>query len=148
MSRSFVLALLAAALLTVGCTRIRDHKGYVADEALVSSVSVGTDNKESVTSTLGRPTFVSQFDPNEWYYVSRETRQLAFTQPRATEQLVLRVRFDAAGNVSAVERTGLERIASIDPANDKTPTLGRDRGFFEELFGNIGSVRAPTVPGT
>ena len=28
----------------------------------------------------------------------------------------------------------------------KTPTLGRERGFFQELFGNIGAVRAP-VPG-
>ena len=139
---------LIAALLSAGCTRIRDHKGYVADEALVTSVQVGTDNKESVTGTLGRPTFTGQFDANDWYYVSRDTRQLAFNAPRASAQTVLRVRFDAAGNVASVERTGLEKIASIDPEGDKTPTLGRDRSFFSEIFGNIGSVRAPTVPGT
>jgi hypothetical protein len=53
---------------------------------------------------------------------------------------VLHVRFDEAGNVVAVERTGLERVASINPMGDKTPTLGRDRSFFEELFGGIGQV--------
>jgi len=29
----------------------------------------------------------------------------------------------------------------------KTPTLGRKRSFFEELFGNIGTVGAPGLPG-
>lgn len=129
-----------------GCTRIRDHKGYVADETLIASVQPGVDNRDSVAKTLGRPTFVGQFDTNEWFYVSRDTRQLAFNAPKASAQTVLRVRFDAAGNVASVQRSGLEKIASIDPTGDKTPTLGRERGFFQELFGNIGAVRAPGTP--
>lgn len=141
-----IAALALSALATTACTRIRDHKGYVADETLVSSVQPGVDNRDSVAKTLGRPTFVGQFNSNEWFYVSRDTRQLAFNAPRASAQTVLKVRFDAAGNVAAVERTGLDRIASISPEGDKTPTLGRERGFFQELFGNIGAVRAP-VPG-
>jgi len=140
-------ALVAAAfVLAAGCTRIRDHKGYVADETLVASVQPGVDNRDSVAKTLGRPTFVGQFDQNEWFYVSRDTRQLAFNAPRATAQTVLRVRFDPAGNVASVERSGLEKIASINPESDKTPTLGRNVGFFQELFGNIGAVRAPGTP--
>jgi hypothetical protein len=74
--------------------------------------------------------------------VSRNTKQLAFATPSPVEQLVLRVRFDAAGNVAAVDRSGLEKIARINPEGDKTPTLGRDRSFFEDLFGNIGAVGA------
>ena len=53
--------------------------------------------------------------------------------------------FTAAGNVATVDRTGLEQVARISPEGDKTPTLGRDRSFFEDLFGNIGAVGA--VPG-
>ncbi len=147
LAKSFGVAGLALALLAgSACTRIRDHKGYVADETLVASVQPGVDNRDSVAKTLGRPTFVGQFDVNDWYYVSRDTRQLAFNAPRASAQTVLRVRFDAAGNVAAVERSGLEKIASISPEGDKTPTLGRERGFFQELFGNIGAVRAPGTP--
>ena len=33
-----------------------------------------------------------------------------------------------------------ELIASIDPYGRTTPTLGRRKGFFEEFFGNIGTV--------
>lgn len=141
------VALAFSLLATTACTRIRDHKGYVADETLVASVQPGVDNKESVAKTLGRPTFVGQFDTNEWFYVSRDTRQLAFNAPEASAQTVLKVRFDAAGNVATVTRTGLEKIAAIDPDGDKTPTLGRERGFFQELFGNIGAVRAPGTTG-
>ena len=53
---------------------------------------------------------------------------------------------------SSVKRTGMELVATIDPSNDKTPTLGRDRSLFEELFGNIGAVGqarpAPARPPT
>lgn len=137
-----VLAALGAATLLGGCTQIRGHQGYLVDETLISAIQPGVDNKESVVGTLGRPSFVGQFDEQErdWYYVSRDTRQLAFRSPRATAQTVLHVRFDAAGNVERVERTGLDLAANIRPSNEETPTLGRNRSLFEELFGNIGAV--------
>lgn len=134
------VALAASLLLSAGCSRIRDHKGYVADQALIASIQPGIDNRESVERTLGRPTFVAEFDKNIWYYVSRETQQLAFSKPKAQKQTVLAVNFDPKGNVVAVQKTGLEKIAAISPDSDRTPTLGREHGFFKELFGNIGQV--------
>ena len=138
-SRLALAATLGAALLG-GCASIRDHQGHVLDETLVTAIQPGVDNRESVAGTLGRPTFVGQFDQRDWYYVSRETKQLAFNMPRPTEQTVLHIRFDEAGNVQQVSRTGLELVARIDPSNEETPTLGRRRSLFEELFGNIGAV--------
>jgi outer membrane protein assembly factor BamE (lipoprotein component of BamABCDE complex) len=142
----FSAMLLGAALLS-GCVGVREHRGYVLDEQLVQSVQVGVDNKESVTKTLGRPTFVGQFDANDWYYLSQDTHQFAFRDPRVTEQKLLHVRFDAAGNVIQTGMTGKELIASVDPVNDYTRTLGRKRSFFSELFGNIGSIAQPGLPG-
>ena len=138
-SRVAFAALFGAALLG-GCTSIRDHQGHVLEESLVTGIQPGVDNRDSVAGTLGRPTFVGQFDQRDWYYVSRETKQLAFNMPRPTEQTVLHVRFDEAGNVQHVNRTGLELVARIDPSNEETPTLGRRVNLFEELFGNIGAV--------
>lgn len=101
-----------------------------------------------MTKTLGRPSFIGQFTPNDWYYVSRDTRTVAFRDPKVLDQTVLHVRFDQAGNVALVDRTGKELIASIDPVNAKTPTLGRKRGFFDEMFGGIGSISQPGLPGS
>ena len=148
MAKRSVIAIIGLALALSACAGARDHKGFVIDQTLADSIQAGVDNKESVTRTLGRPTFTGQFDPNEWYYVSRNTATLAFRDPKVTEQTVLRVRFDQAGNVTSVEKTGKETIAQVDPSNDKTPTLGRSRGFFEELFGNIGTISQPGLPGS
>ena len=41
----------------------------------------------------------------------------------------------------------MEAIVRIDPENDKTPTLGRERSFLQDLFGNIGQVGAAGVGG-
>ena len=142
-SQIVTLATVIAALsLSSGCTRLKSHQGYIGDQTLLSSVQPGVDNKESVQASLGRPTFVGQFDQNDWYYYSRDAKQLAFSQPVAENQYVLKVRFDQAGIVASVSQTGKELISKISPEGDKTPTLGRDTSFFEEIFGNIGAVGA------
>ena len=141
------LALVALAALTGGCASIRDHRGYLVDAALVDSVQPGVDNRQSVERALGRPTFISQFGEKAWFYVSQETRQTAFRRPQTREQTILRVRFDPAGNVAGVDRAAAEKVVRLDPDGHKTPTLGKNRGFLEDLFGNIGSVGAPGVGG-
>lgn len=135
-----VLALAVAGVATGGCTAIREHRGYVVDQVLVAAVQPGVDNRESVQATLGRPTFTGQFDRRDWYYVSRDTKQLAFNSPRPTAQTVLHIRFTEAGAVESVNRTGLELARAVSPSGDETPTLGSDRSFFEDIFGNIGAV--------
>ncbi len=131
-------AILAA--LAGGCASIKDHRGYIVDNALVESLQPGIDNRLSVERSLGRPTFTTQYGQPAWYYVSTNTRQRPFASPRATEQTILRISFDAKGNVATVDKAGAEKIARLDPDGKKTPTLGRDRGFLEDLFGNIGTV--------
>jgi outer membrane protein assembly factor BamE (lipoprotein component of BamABCDE complex) len=137
---------IAAAILIAGCAGTRDHRGAVLDDELTTAVQAGVDNKESVERTLGRPTFTGTFDENDWYYVARETRTFAFRNPRVEDQTVLHVRFDQAGNVVSVARTGPELVANVSPVKDKTPTLGRRRTLFEDIFGNVGAVGAP-MPG-
>ena len=148
MAKRSVAAIIGLGLALAACAGIRDHKGFVLDQTLADAIQPGVDNKDSVTKTLGRPTFTGQFDPNEWFYVSQDTRQFAFRDPRVTEQTVLRVQFDQADNVTGVNKTGKELIASVDPSGDKTPTLGRKRSFFDELFGNIGTISQPGLPGS
>jgi outer membrane protein assembly factor BamE (lipoprotein component of BamABCDE complex) len=148
MAKRGIVAVISLALALSACAGSRDHKGFVLDATLTDAIQVGVDNKDSVTRTIGRPTFTGQFDPNEWYYVSRNTATLAFRDPRVIDQTVLRIRFDQAGNVTSVEKTGKETIAKVDPSGDKTPTLGRKRSFFDELFGNIGTISQPGLPGT
>jgi outer membrane protein assembly factor BamE (lipoprotein component of BamABCDE complex) len=139
---------LAACVLVASCASVRAHRGAVIDPQLASSIQPGVDNKASVEKLLGRPSFTGEFAPNEWYYVSRDTAQYAFRNPRTIRQTVLLVRFDPAGNVASLQRSGKELVLNVEPAGRKTPTLGRSKSFFDELFGNIGTVGTPGLPGS
>jgi outer membrane protein assembly factor BamE (lipoprotein component of BamABCDE complex) len=136
----------AALVLLTGCAAVNAHKGSVLDIPLANSIQPGVDNKASVEKLLGRPTFTGQFAPDDWYYVARDTQQVAFRNPRVKWQTTLLIRFDKAGNVTAIEHAGKELAMNLDPARRNTPTMGRKKGFFEELFGNIGSVNSGGVP--
>jgi outer membrane protein assembly factor BamE (lipoprotein component of BamABCDE complex) len=131
------LGLVAAAS---GCTSISDHRGYIIDQALVDAIQPGIDNRTSVERTLGRPTFISQFGAKDWYYVSQTVKTPPFRRPRTDDQTVYRIRFDAGENVAAIDKRGMEQVARLSPEGDKTPTLGRQRGLLEDLFGNVGTV--------
>ncbi|BDI60279.1 outer membrane protein assembly factor BamE [Qipengyuania nanhaisediminis] len=142
------MAALGVAVLALGaCSSIRESRGYVVDAALVSSVQPGIDNRRSVEGTLGRPTFQSQYGEDTWYYISSITGRRPFVRPRIRQHAVLAVKFDEAGNVASVERQGMEEVVFLQPEGDETPTLGRERTFLEDLFGNIGQVGA-AGPGT
>lgn len=133
------MAMIAAVLLA-GCSQLRQHKGVIMDPQLAAAIQPGVDNKDSVEKTLGHPSFVGQFSPNDWYYVSRDVNQVAFRDPRIIKQTVLIVHFDPKGSVASVQRTGKELVMNVHPTHRTTPTLGRKQSFFEQLFGNIGSV--------
>jgi outer membrane protein assembly factor BamE (lipoprotein component of BamABCDE complex) len=145
-ARSKGSMVVAAALLVAGCASVRAHKGAVIDQQLAASIQPGVDNKASVEKLLGRPSFAGEFTSNDWYYVARDTTQLAFRNPRVTKQTVLHIQFDQAGNVASIRRSGKELVAGIDPSSRRTPTLGRKKSLFDELFGNIGTVGAPGAP--
>lgn len=137
-----MLAVAMAGLATAGCTKVRNHQGYLIDQALVDAVQPGIDNRTSVERTLGRPTMEGGFDKKDWYYVARDTRQFGFTNAKVKDQTVLIVRFDPAGNVTSLDKQGMSQIADISPAKGKTPTLGGKGGLLHDLFGNIGAVGA------
>lgn len=128
--------------LLAGCSTIRESRGFLVDQLTYDSIRAGIDNQRSVEATLGNPTFTSQYGEPTWYYVSSTTGQRPFGSPRIANQLVLAITFDDAGNVASVDRSGLDRVVYLTPDSAETPTLGRERGFLEDLFGNIGAVGA------
>ena len=142
-----IAALLGATALAAGCSTINDHRGFIAEESLIGAIQPGIDNRQSVEGTLGRPSFTSQFGPPTWYYVSSFTKQAPFGRPQIYEHSVLAIRFDQAGNVIEAKRSGVDEVVRISPDGDETPTLGRERTFLQDLFGNIGQVGAGAPAG-
>lgn len=143
--KAFLVA--GTVLALSACTSIREPRGYIVDGSLVNVIQPGIDNQRSVEQTLGRPTFTSQYGDPTWYYVSSTTGRRPFVRPTIQQHSVLAVKFDAAGNVVASDRSGIDKVVYLSPESDETPTLGRERSFLEDLFGNIGTVGAPGTGG-
>lgn len=133
---------------TSGCSRLKDQQGYLSDPVLVANIMPKIDNRQSVIGTLGQPSIAGTFDPSVYYYVTRQTEQFAFFTPKPVEHTVMAVYFDDRDNVERVEYYGIEDVEKVKFADDKTPTRGREMGFLEQLFGNIGRFSgAPGGPG-
>ena len=114
-----------------GCAGIsmREHRGYVMDEQLTTGIQVGVDNKavgrEDARAARPSPGHSSRTIGT----TSRATPARSPSAiPRVTDQTVLHVRFDPGGQCRRRSiRPTRTLIASINPINDKTPTLGRER---------------------
>jgi outer membrane protein assembly factor BamE (lipoprotein component of BamABCDE complex) len=132
-----------------GCAKTVNQRGYLFDEEVVEEIRAGIDNRSSVTAALGTPSMTATFDEETWYYVSQTKESVAFFKPETTDQFILVVTFNDRGDVSDINQLGLEDTNEISFVEDKTPTRGKELGFFEQIFSNIGrfSSDGPVQPG-
>eukprot|EP01035_Chromulina_nebulosa_P001874 gene1874-2536_t len=159
------------ALVALGaCTPLRTHQGYVVDPDLVNSVQPGVDTRQSVLAVLGKPSFASQFNQGDWYYVARDSRNFAYNKPRAREQITLRVTFNRAGVVAMTDEGGgydygaevmfqvrqnnaadyLEAARRINAASPDAVCVQHEFGLFggpagEHLMLMLDAIRAPVT---
>ncbi len=124
------------------CSSIKQYRGYVPDEKMISAIRVEIDTKESVEEMLGHPTMKPTFDDKNWYYYSKKTERWAFLREKVTEMNILAISFDDDNYVSKIKHYTVDDNKTIHPMSKKTPTHGKDENFIAELFGNIGRFGA------
>jgi outer membrane protein assembly factor BamE (lipoprotein component of BamABCDE complex) len=138
---SLPIALAAAIVLTVGasgCTARKEVRGNYLTAAQLSTIQVGTTNRQTVMRVLGPPSTEGTFDKQVWYYIGRQTEEWAFLEPEVLEQRVVAIYFDDKGVVEHMERYGQNDARAVDIVERETPTSGHKIGFFEQILGNLG----------
>lgn len=140
------VALLAAAAVIAGCSPTVTTHGHRLDADRVAEVRPGVTTRDEVERLLGSPSSVGTFDGQSWYYVTQRTERRSFYQANVAAQDVVRVDFDGSGLVSAVDRRGLEAARAVDPADDKTRTLGNELTVVQQFLGNIGRFNSAVTP--
>lgn len=116
--------------------------GYVEATPIEQSVEVGS-SKDEVLRQLGSPSTVSAFPPETWYYITRQRETVAFLEPELKGQKVMRIEFDNAGMVTAVEMADESKSRDVEYVERETPTEGRTVGVLEQLIGNLGKFNTP-----
>ncbi len=138
-------AALAALLVLAACQPIVRNYGYVPPDDQLALVEVGRDTRETVAEKIGRPSAAGLLNDVGWYWVQSRFETVGPREPREVSREVVAVSFDADGTVANVERFGLESGRIVPISRRVTETNVRGRTFLEQLFGNLGGIRADQV---
>ena len=110
------------------------NRGAVVDQRKMAQVKPGMPAPQVLT-TLGTPSTTSTIGGDAWYYVSQRTeRQLAFMNPRITDQHVLAIYFDREKKIQRIADYGLEDGKVINFQSRSTPTVGSDANFVRGML--------------
>lgn len=138
-SGAFRLALASLGIASLAACGVPvDQRGNLPKPDALAQIKPGVTDEATVTRLLGTPSAKASFDPNTWYYISRETKQVAFLRPEILDQQVFAVHFDDKGVVTSVEHKGLKDAQAMTPNPKATPAQGREFTFLEQLIGNFG----------
>ncbi|MEL7463110.1 MAG: outer membrane protein assembly factor BamE [Pseudomonadota bacterium] len=141
------LIALAAVGFLAGCEETYTNHGFAPQIAELDTIQAGTDTRGSVLRKLGRPSSISSFDSDSWYYEASRIERYAFYEPKVVDRTVVTVAFDDAGRVTDVGRYGVEDGRIIDLVTRTTPTYGRELTVLQQIFGNLGRFNAEQLTG-
>ncbi|MGJ3232346.1 MAG: outer membrane protein assembly factor BamE [Oceanicaulis sp.] len=128
-----------SAVLSACNPTLRSH-GFRYPDGEMPELAVGEDTQASVLATLGNPSTRGMFEDDTWYYISATREYLAYLRPDTRERRVIKLTFDEAGVLSAMDEYGLEDGRVIALVDRETPTRGRELTLIEQLLGNVGRL--------
>lgn len=138
---SLCVALLSLCFLTQ-CTPKQNLRGNFPTTEMIAELRPGLTQSQ-VRDILGPPTTIAPFQKNTWYYEGEHTEQLAFFQPKVTEQQILKVLFNETGELAEAWRVSGATGRPLDTDSMQTPSHGHDTNLWTEVFGGIRPGVAP-----
>lgn len=103
----------------------------------------GISSKFEILQNMGSPTIVSSIDNRIfWVYFEEKIKRFLFFKPDILEREILVLSFDKDNIVKKLDRYNLASEKNIKFSTYKTPFKEIKKGFFADLFGNIGKISA------
>lgn len=140
-----VSGLAISAALLAGCEPVYTNHGFAPQLAELDTIRAGEDTRGSVLRKLGRPSTISSFDADAWYFEASKVETYAFYAPVVVDRKVVAVNFNDDGLVTNVASYGVEDGKIIDLVTRRTPTYGRELTVLQQIFGNLGRFDAGSV---
>lgn len=128
---------LALAALVSACTPRVTARGNLPDPDKISQLKPGKHTRADVAQMLGTPSSTGAFDDRTWYYISNQTKYLAYFKPEVLNQRVYVLRFDKAGVLKDVNDLNLADARAVKPVERKTPTRGTELTFLQTIYKTI-----------
>ncbi len=132
-------------LMAAGCSPLyRDH-GFAPTDAELAVLTVGKDDRETVSRAVGRPSALGVLGDTRWYYVQSRYRQRGPFAPEEVQRQVVVITFAESGAVSNIERFGLEDGQVVALSRRVTDSNIEGISFLGQLLGNFGRLTTGQV---
>jgi outer membrane protein assembly factor BamE (lipoprotein component of BamABCDE complex) len=94
------LALMVAGVVFLAsCAAVYQNHGYVPTDEELALIEVGSDNRETVEATLGRPSSQGLLNDVGWFYVQSRWKHFGAMQPKEIDRQVVSITFTEDGVV-------------------------------------------------
>lgn len=141
MIRNFFLLIFLLSVLS--CSFKLDKAGYMFENTDFSSIKKNVTSKNTILKNFGSPTAVMSLEDQEvWIYFSEEIKQILFFKPTVVWRKVVLLKFDEEDRVKFINNLDLNDNDNSFFVNiNKTQLPQHESNFFNEIFGNIGTIR-------
>lgn len=131
-------------ILLASCLTQNEKRGYSFELSDYQLAKEGISSQDLVIKMMGSPTFIAEDrDGNElWIYFSEDVRKLLFLKPKILNRQVMAISFDNTGIVSKINNYSLKDENNVKFITSYTEVKSSKKGFWSQIFGNIGQVRA------
>ena len=128
-------------LSLIACAPIYRNHGYIPEQLELDAIQIGA-SREEVATAIGRPSASGLLNDVGWFYVQSRWEHKGGRSPVEIDRQVVSISFSEAGNVTNIERFGLERGRVVALSRRVTESNIKGIGFLRQLFGSIGRLRA------
>lgn len=136
------IIILSILIFTTSCLSRIEKSGYSFD-LTDYQVKEGESGKLEILQNMGSPTLIDDIDGGEsWIYMEEEVKNLLFFKPKIEKRKILLLTFDEKNIVKSAANYDLDSENKIKFNSDKTAVTEVKKGFFADIFGNIGQIRA------
>jgi len=136
-------SLLSCALLSLsGCAVFSDaphYRGVAVSQHDLNELTPGLSQQADVQAVLGPPTFVEEFNQNNWDYVSQVTHMRIGQTEGMSKQHVVVMSFDNNGTLQSITQKDTGDAMQVAMDRKRTPVPGGRASFFQMLIGGVGS---------
>lgn len=137
------LTTLFCAMLTLpGCAVFSDaphYRGIAVSQHELNELTPGISSQADAQALLGPPTFVEQFDNNNWDYVSQITKIRIGQTEGVKHQHVVVLKFNNNGILQGISEKDLKDGVHVAMDGAQTPVPGGKASFIRQLVGGVGS---------
>ena len=130
-----------------GCVAKDRFHGFVPEAEDLAAVQIGSDTRESIIATLGRPSASGIVSGSAFYYIASTFRHFGAAAPKEIDRQIVAINFDPKGVVRNIESFGLEDGQVVVLSRRVTDSGLRDISLLSQLVGAIGRFNAADLLG-